>query len=179
MKLDELKQSISTLEQVLDKTTDDINIDVSASETAQSIILGQYRRASICGLVISLLFIVFWIWNLVDLPAYIIGYVAVYPFAAALWYGFLYRKLKQINIPELSPVNVLSRTNVIRKLTLIGEIYLAIGGVVFFALFIHYLISADKFSFWYIIAIVAIFLWSYRGLRHYIDLFRDLSTVKE
>ncbi len=179
MQLDELKHSMSALDQLLDKTTDSIKIDVSASQTAQSIILGQYRRASICGFVVALLFFIFWIWNLVELPGYIIGYIAVYPLIAALWYGFLYRKLKQINISELSPVNVLSRTTLIRKLTVIGEIYLAIGAVVFFVLFVNYLIDAGKFSWWYIVAIAAIFIWSYRGLRHYIDLFRELSTVKE
>ena len=35
MQLDELKKSMSTLEQVLAKTSSDININVEASETAQ------------------------------------------------------------------------------------------------------------------------------------------------
>ncbi len=179
MKLDELKHSMSTLDQILDKTDDGIKIDVSASQTAQSIILGQYRRAFICSYVVSLLFVAFWIWNLVVLPSYILGYIVVYSFIAGLWYGFLYRKLKKINISELSPVKVLSRTTLIRKLTILGEVYLAVGGVGFFVLFVMYLIDADKFSWWYIVAIIAIFIWSYRGLNHYIRLFRDLSTAKE
>lgn len=56
MQLDELKKSMSTLEQVLTKTNSDIRINVSVSETAQSKILRKFRRSFTSCLILAVVF---------------------------------------------------------------------------------------------------------------------------
>ena len=56
MQLDELKKSMSTLEQVLAKTNTDIKINVSASETAQTKILKKIRQGFVSCIILAIVF---------------------------------------------------------------------------------------------------------------------------
>ncbi len=105
MQLNELKKSMSTLEQVLAKTNTDIKINVSASKTAQTKILKEFRKAYT-----SLLFSSYYICgcgnlqhqsNLVSL--YLKIYLSSFLAIGAIWYIYLYRKLKSINIAVSLP----------------------------------------------------------------------------
>lgn len=181
MQLDELKRRMSMLDDELAGTSDNVGIDISASETVKSKILKEYRKAIISGGTVSAVFAILWVASGIGtyLPAYILAYLVIYPLVAAAWYASMYVRLRKINIAELSPSVMLAKTASIRKMTVYGEIYLGLGGVVFVGLFIHYLIGAGKFSFWYIIAIVAIFIWSYRSLPKYITLFRNFGARED
>jgi len=56
MQLDELKKSMSTLEQVLAKTNTEIKINVAVSETAQTKILKKFRQGAISCLILAVVF---------------------------------------------------------------------------------------------------------------------------
>lgn len=64
MQLDELKKSMSTLEQVLAKTNTDIKINVSASETAQTKILKKFRQGFTSCLILAIVFAAMALGNL-------------------------------------------------------------------------------------------------------------------
>lgn len=105
MKLNELKKSMSTLEQVLAKTNTDIKINVSASKTAQTKILKEFRKAYTSLLLVAIIFVAAAIYNInpISFPLYLKIYLSSFLAIGTIWYIYLYRKLKSINIAVLSP----------------------------------------------------------------------------
>ena len=88
MQLNELKESMSVLDQVLSKTSTDIKINVSASQTAKSHLLKKYRRSSISTAILAIVFTLLWIGN-VNLPAlqvHIHIFLIIYLALASVWY---------------------------------------------------------------------------------------------
>ena len=136
MKLNELKKSMSTLEQVLAKTNTDIKINVSASKTAQTKILKEFRKAYTSLLLVAIIFVAAAIYNInpISFPLYLKIYLSSFLAIGAIWYIYLYRKLKSINIAVLSPKQLFSKTATIKLLTLSGEIFIGMCLVFFFAL---------------------------------------------
>ena len=137
MKLNELKKSMSTLEQVLAKTNTDIKINVSASKTAQTKILKEFRKAYTSLLLVAIIFVAAAIYNInpISFPLYLKIYLSSFLAIGAIWYIYLYRKLKSINIAVLSPKQLFSKTATIKLLTLAGEIFIGMCLVSFFASF--------------------------------------------
>lgn len=182
MQLDELKKSMSTLEQVLAKTSSDININVEASETAQKKILKKYRQSFTATAVLAVVFAASWIGNVNPqaFPAHIRAFLVIYLVIATVWYVFMYLKLKRVDIGSLAPAKLFSATTTIRLLTLTGEIVLGIGLAVFFTLFLPNLLSVRPLAFWLCVAALALScLWGICYLwPKYIRLFHDLNTIK-
>ena len=56
MQLNELKKSMSTLEQVLAKTNSDIKINVSTSQTAKTKILKKIRQGFVSCIILAIVF---------------------------------------------------------------------------------------------------------------------------
>lgn len=100
MELNELRKSMSTLEQVLAKTDADIKINVSASETAQAKILRKFRQGGIMCLILAAIFALAAIVNInpLSFPRYLKVYLTVLLMTGAAWYLFMSRRLKRINI---------------------------------------------------------------------------------
>lgn len=182
MQLDELKKSMSTLDRVLEKTSTDISINVTASETAQAKILKKYRQSFLSTAILAIVFTLTGFGNAdtSSFPTTLRVFLVVYLAVASIWYVFMYFKLKKINIAALAPARLFAATTTIRLLTLTGEIVLGIGLAVFFALFLSNLLNVNPFAFWACIATIAgagvwgvAYMWP-----KYIRLFHDLNTIK-
>ena len=183
MQLNELKESMSVLDQVLSKTSTDIKINVSASQTAKSHLLTKYRRSSISTAILAIVFTLLWIGN-VNLPAlqvHIHIFLIIYLALASVWYILMYFKLKKLSISRLTPAKLFAKTATLKIYTLSGEIIFGIGIIQFFMLFLPDLYVINVFAFWLCIGtiIVSLVLSVWYLWPKYIKLFRDLNTIKE
>lgn len=183
MQLDELKKSMSTLEQVLTKTNSDIRINVSVSETAQSKILRKFRRSFTSCLILAVVFAAM-IAGGIDQPSLSVNleiYLAVYLALGAIWNMFLYRKLSNINIATLPPAELFTKTARLRMSVLSGEIFFGIGLAVLFTLLLPDAWAVNRIGFWCMVATLAfgIILGVIHYWPQYIKLFRDLDSIKE
>lgn len=183
MQLNELKKSMSTLEQVLAKTNSDIRIDVSASKTAQAKILKKFRQGFICCLILAMVFAAGAIGgiNLQSFPLGLKIYLVIYLMLGAVWYGYMYRKLRGINIAALPPAKLFSKTANIKMLMLSGEIFFGIGIVILFTILFPTAWAFNRIGFWaMIITLVGAIIYSIVDYwPQYIKLFRDLNSIRE
>lgn len=183
MQIDELKKSMSTLDQILAKTNSDIRINVSASETAKTKILRKFRQSSTSCFILAVVFASM-IAGGVSQQALSVGlkiYLVIYLLLAAVWYLFLYRKLSDINIATLPPAKLFSKTANIRMMVLSGEVLFGIGLVILFTLLLPSMWTLSRIGFWGMIATLAvgIIVGVLYYLPQYIKLFRDLNSIKE
>lgn len=183
MQLDELKKSMTTLEQVLAKTNSEIRIDVAASETAKSKILRKFRQGFISCLILAIVFSAAILGNInpKSFPTYLKIYLVVYLIIGAAWYIFMYLKLKSINIADLTPSKLFSKTANIRMLMLSGEVVFVIGIAVFFTLLFPQAWVFNPIGFWaMVITLVGAVVYSILHYwPQYIKLFRDLNSIEE
>ncbi len=183
MQLDDLKKSMSTLDQVLAKTNTDIKINVLASETAKSKILKKFRQGFTSCLILSIVFAAMALGNLNphSFPTYLKIYLVVYLLIGAIWYIFMYIKLKKINIATLSPRELFTKTAKIRLLMISGEVFCVIGITILFTLLLPNAWDFNRIGFWCVIGtlVVAIIYGIVHMGPQYIKLFRDLNSIKE
>lgn len=183
MQLDELKKSMSTLDQILAKTNSDIKINVSASETAKTKILRKFRQSFTSCLILAVVFAAMIAGNInpYSFPVHLKIYIIVYMLLAAIWSMFMYRKLSKINIATLPPAKLFSKTANIKMLVLTGEIVFGIGIVILFTLLFPQAWANNRIGFWAMIAtlIAAIIFSVLHYWPQYIKLFRDLNSIKE
>lgn len=182
MRLEELKQNMSILDQVLSKTSVEVKINVDISETAQDRILKKYRQAVKNCLILTFVFICLWIGNVSSekLPNMYKAFIVIINGVAAVWYMFLYQRLKNVKITDLSPRDLFSQTTKIKILTLSGEVIFGIALTVFFTLLLSDMFVMNQLVFWLIIGFLAIsllisatYIWP-----RYVALFRDLNSIK-
>ena len=181
MQLDELKRNMSVLDQVLSKTSTDIRIDVRASETAREKLMKRYRQNILSNSIIAIVFASQIGNSSFPLPVLYVAFITAITGLAALWYIFLFIRLKDINISRMTPTRLFSETAKIKIMTLSGEVFFAIALAVFFTLLLSDLLVTSQLAFWLIIGCLAagiaggiFYFWP-----RYIKLFRDLTTLKD
>lgn len=183
MELNELKKSMSTLDKVLARTNADIKVDVSASTTAQSKILKKFRQGYLSCLILAIVFSAAIAANLnpLSFPLYIKIYLVGYLLISAVWYIFMYRKLSSVNISELAPATLFSKTSTIKLLALSGEVFFIIGLTVLFTLLLPNAWEYNRFGFWAMtICLVVVLIQSiFHYWPKYIRLLSDLNSIKD
>lgn len=183
MQLDELKKSMSTLEQILAKTDSDIKINVSAAETAQAKILKKFRQGYFSCIILAVVFTAVAIANVnpLSFPLYLKIYLAVFLALGAIWYLFMARRLRRINIPALPPAKLFSETASLKLVALCGEIFFGICLVILFTLLLPNAWAYNRLGFWAMtITLVIVLIFSVvHYWPQYIRLFRDLNSIKE
>ncbi len=183
MELNELKKSMSTLDQVLAKTNTEIKINVSASETAKTKILKKLRLSFTHGFILAGVFAAM-IARGINHPSFPVGlqiYLVVYLLLGGIWYIFLYLKLRRINVATYAPAQLFSKTANFKMLMLSGEIFFGIGLVIFFTLLFPSAWTFNRFGFWAMIATLAVSI-IFNAVHYwpqFIKLFRDLNSIKE
>lgn len=182
MQLDELKNSMTVLEQVLAKTNADIRINVSASATAQRKILKKYRFGAISCLVLSAIFTASAIFNInpESFPQGLKIYLIVLLAIATIWYHLMYIDLRKVNIATMLPAQLFAKTARLKLLLMAGEAVFTVGMAVFFALVFPHAWVFHRFGFWAMsVALPLVILYSIlRTWPAYIRLFRELNTIK-
>lgn len=183
MQLDELKKNMSTLEQVLAKTNPEIRINVAASETAKSKILKKFRQGFTGCLVLAVSFAAMAIANVSpqSFPDYLKIGMSICLALGAVWYAFMYRKLKRIDIAALPPAQLFSRTATLKLMVLSGELFFLICLAVFFTLLFQVAWTHNRIGFWAMTATLVYAIVA--GILHYwpqyIRLFRELDYIKD
>lgn len=183
MQLNELKKSMSTLEQVLAKANAEIKIDVTSSQTAKARILRKFRQGFVSCLVLAIVFAAMALGNVSPLsfPNYLkIGMSVCLAFGAG-WYIFLYSRLNRIDIAALPPARLFAKTANIKLMMISGEVFFMVCLVIFFTLLFQSAWSYNRIGFW-AMAATLLFAIVY-GIVHvwpqYIKLFRDLNSIRE
>ena len=148
MELRNLKKDMNILEQVLAKSNEEITIDLSASETAQSKLAKVFQQnlrncflASIIPIVLLLS-----VLNTSSFPLYLKIFLLIYLLLGGAWYGYLWNTTRKISITTLTPVSLLSVTSKLKLYTLAGEIFFIVGLTVFFSLFLSNLLDFSPLS---------------------------------
>lgn len=183
MQLEELKNSMSTLEQVLAKTNAEIKINVSTSRTAKVRILKKFRQGIISCAILAAVFAAAAIGNVnpASFPFGLKIYISVVLSIGAVWYSLMYRKLNRIDIAALSPAQLFSKTASLKIMVLSGEVFFGICLAVLFTLLFPTAWAYNRASFWTMsVALLCALIFSvlYYWPR-YIRLFRDLNSIEE
>lgn len=182
MELDDIKNHISLVDEILSKTKVRIDIDIPVAETAQAGLLKRFRWNALKCFLLVLVFLFLPIGrnNPQAFPEVYKYFLAAYCFIGALWYFYLYFRLKKISICNSAPVKLFSQTTRLKLLALSGEIIFGVTIIVFLTLFLNNLYSINRFSFYLCLAtvivglILAPFIW-----KKYVRLFHDLNSIKE
>ena len=151
MNLDELKKSMSTLDDVLaEKSGDTINLNTKACSSAQTRITGQYWKNILMCSVLATVFIILWLSGVDDksFPLALKGFLGIYMAVAAAVYLFLYRYLKKIKTATSTPMQIMRQVASFRLYSLIAEVFLAIVLAVFFTIFLSNLWDLGTYTFW-------------------------------
>ena len=161
MNLDELKQSMLTLDDVLaEKSFDAISFNTVTCDTAQKKIMKMYRNGAVSCVILAIVFLIAWNAELGN-DAFPLAYklfLGIFLLVAAIWYGYLYLKIKKINITVSTPMQTMKQVTSLRFYALTGEIILGMAMVVFFTLFLSNLWVVGQYRFWIVIAAIVVFL---------------------
>ena len=128
MRLDELKQRMSELDRVLDKTNSTENINMSAFKTAQSRLLGKIRKMAVSSFVYAAILAVFIALGLPRSISFQIKVLfEVFLLLYGTWYSILHFRLHRIDIAVLSPATLLAKTARLRLMMISGEVFFIVG----------------------------------------------------
>lgn len=161
MNLDELKKSMSTLDDVLaEKSGEPIKLNTAACDTAQKRIMRSYRQGALLTLILALVFPCVWqsgFGNDAFTPGIKI-FLVVFLLIATLWYGYLYLKTKKIHIAVNTPVQTMRQVASLRFCALTGEIVLGMAIAVMFTLFLSNLWIVGQYRFWIVLSAIVVFI---------------------
>lgn len=181
MNLEELKKSMSTLDDVLaQKGGDAINFNASICHSAQARVARQYRRNILMCSVLAAVFTVLWLSRTDNaaFPVAMKGFLGIYMAVAAMLYAVLYCLIKKIRITSDTPMAVMQQVSSLRLYTLTVEIVLAIVLVVFFTIFLGNLWTLSAYRFWLVAgAIFACVIIGAIMLPGKIKDFRELTAI--
>lgn len=151
MNLDELKKSMSTLDEVLaQKNNEPIKLNIETCNSAQARIAKQYRRNIQKCAVLAAVFIILGASGTGDnsFPAALKVFLGIYLAVAAVIYTFLYRFTKKIQVATSTPMQTMKQAASLRLYTLIAEIFHAIILAVFFTFLLSNLWAVSQYTFW-------------------------------
>lgn len=161
MNLDELKKSMSTLDDVLaQKSSGPIKLDAATCDTAQKKIMRTYRQGALSTLILSVVFPCAWqsgFGNDAFTPGIKI-FLITFLLVATLWYGYLYLKTKKINIAADTPIQTMKQVAALRFCALTGEIVLGMAIAVMFTLFLSNLWVVGQYRFWIVLSAIIVFI---------------------
>ena len=181
MNLDELKKSMSTLDDVLaQKASEPINFNTETCTSAQSRIAKQYRKSILnCG-VLAVVFIILWISGTDEstFPVSMKGFLGIFMAVAAIVYLLLYHSVKKIKLATSTPMQMMKQVASLRLYTLVAEIFFAVVLAVFFTVFLSNLWTLGTWTFWLVsgallISIIIALIMLPKKIRD----FRELTAI--
>ena len=181
MDLDELKKSMSTLDEVLaQKSNKPINLNTDTCKSAQGRIEKLYRQQILmCG-ILAIVFLLTGIGGVNDevFPNNLKLFLSIFLGVAALWYARLYAKTKKINVLADTPMETMRKVAGLRLSALIGEVVGLSITTVFFTLLLTHLWVVAKYKVWIIIgALIVAIIFSIIRLQQNIRDFNNLTAI--
>ncbi len=182
MNLDELKKSMSTLDDVLAKKSgDSINFNTKTCDTAQKRIAKRYGCYIIIYVILTVIFLVAGIERVNEeiFPSSLKFFLSIVLAVSALWYAYLYTLTKKINVSADTPMIMMNKVASLRLYALIGEIVQGICYTVFFTLLLSRLWDFSPNLFWLIsTALVIALIYSGIVLQKTIRDFKNLTATE-
>ncbi len=181
MNLDELKKSMSTLDDVLaQKSNEPIKLNTSICQSAHARIKKLYRQQILmCG-VLALVFIITGIAGVNEevFPKSLKLFLGIFLGAAALWYTVLYIRTKGINALTDTPMQTMRKVAGLRLFALIGEMVGLTVTTVFFTLLLTHLWTFAQYKAWLIIVALGVaVVFTIIRLRQNIRDFNNLTAI--
>lgn len=161
MNLDELKKSMSTLDDILaEKSSDTINFNTVTCDTAQKKIMRTYRQGALSTLILAIVFPLAWKSGFGN-DVFTTGikvFFEIFLTVATIWYLFLYFRTKEINILTGTPAQIMKQVATLRLYALTGEIVFGLALAVLFTMFLSNLWVVSAYRFWIVISAIVIFI---------------------
>ncbi len=181
MNLDELKKSMSTLDNILArKSSEPINFNIGKCQSAQGRIKKLYRQQILMCAILSLVFLITGIGEVNDeiFPKSLKLFLSIFLGIATLWYAILYTKIKKINLVFDTPIVTMKKVANMRLSALVGEVVGLTVTTVFFTLLLTHLWSVAQYKVWLIIgALIVAVIFSIARLRQNIRDFNNLTAI--
>lgn len=181
MNLDELKKSMSTLDEVLaQKSSDPIKLNTNTCQSAQGRIAKLYRKnILVCG-VLAVVFLLTGIGgvNAEIFPTGLKLFLGIFLGIAALWYTVLYKRTKDIDVASDTPMQTMKKVASLRLSALVGEIVGMIMITIFFTMLFSHLWSLDHYKVWLIAgALFIAVIYDLYKLRQTVRDFNSLTAI--
>ncbi len=183
MNFDELKKSMTTLDDVLaQKSSEPIKLNSKTCNSAQKKIMRSYRHGAFSTLIFAIVFPLAWRSGFGN-DVFTIGikiFLEAFMVVTTIWYSHLYLRTKKINILTGAPAQIMKQVASLRFYALTGEIVLGMACAVLFTLFLSNLWVVGRYRFWIVVAAIIIFiiLLTTVYLPRSIKQFRDLTATE-
>lgn len=183
MQLNELKKSMSALDEMLAKTNPEVMINVAASQTAQIKLLKKIRQGFLSCIIVAVVFTAMALGNIEpqSFPNYLKIYMAICLAVGGGWYLLVYYRLKRVDVAGLTPASLIAKTAKIKLMMISGELCLLVCLAIFFTLLFQSFWSYNQVGFWAMVVclLFAVVYGIGNVWAHYIKLFRELNSIKE
>lgn len=179
MNLDELKNRISKLDDILDKTNKEVKIDIAKSRTAQTQLLAKFRMIFVSCLIFALIFTLMVIGGVAPrkFPMELNIGIIVFALIAVILYGYLYFRLRHTDVATVRPTELYRRATCMRLLMMSGEVILCLGLLLLIPLIGS---GNDDWPFYISVSLaVYIFFNVKKNWPEYRKLFNELNSIKE
>ena len=181
MNLDELKKSMSTLDDVLaQKSNEPINFNTATCDSAQSRVAKQYRKVILNSSILAVVFTILWISGTDEsaFPVAMKGFLGIFMAVVAVVYILLYRSIKKIKLATSTPMQMMKQVASLRLYTLVAEIFFAVVLAVFFTIFLSNLWTLGSYTFWLVagallVSLIIAFIMLPKKIRD----FRELTAI--
>ena len=181
MNLDELKKSMSTLDDILaQKTNEPINFNTATCDSAQFRVAKQYRKGILNSSILAVVFTILWISGTEesDFPVAMKGFLGIFMAVVAVVYMLLYRSIKKIKLATSTPMQMMKQVASLRLYTLVAEIFFAVVLAVFFTIFLSNLWTLGSYTFWLVAgALLVSLIIAFMMLPKKIKDFRELTAI--
>ncbi|MCH5318700.1 MAG: hypothetical protein J1E38_03195 [Paramuribaculum sp.] len=183
MDLEEMKNNMTLIDKLLAKTNGNVRIDSQRAGTAKSKLEKKYKETAMTNLLLGLVFFLIW-FKLGNDDGISFPYRLVIPIVAligSLWYYYLYRQVKAIDIYSVTPAQLFSKITSLKLQIISGEIVVLIILSVIFSVFLPQIFEKSVLGFWLCVATIAaaILLAFLVYIPRYRRIFSDLTSIKE
>ena len=176
MNLDELKNRISKLDDILDKTNKEVKIDIAKSKTAQTQLLAKFRMVFVSCLIFALIFTLMVIGGVAP-RKFPMELNIVFALIAVILYGYLYFRLRHTDVATVRPTELYRRATCMRLLMISCEVILCLGLLLLIPLIGS---GNDDWPFYISVSLaVYIFFNVKKNWPEYRKLFNELNSIKE
>lgn len=159
MNLDELKQSMATLDDILaQKSNKPIQLNTGICKSAQGRIKKLYRQQILmCG-ILAIVFLITGIGGVNEdvFPKSLKLFLSAFLGIASVWYAILYAMTKRINVLTDTPMDTMRKVATLRLSALIGEVTGLTVTTVFFTMLLTHLWTVAHYKVWLIIGALLI-----------------------
>lgn len=183
MDFEEMKKNMSLIDTLLERTNSPVRIDTQRAQNAKTRLERKFLEGVRINAILCVLFLIVLLNSgndaNVSFPYRIV--ITVVTFIGSLWYLYLYRAVKRIDIYTLTPKLLFSKISSLKLWIISGQIGITIILVVMFTLFLPQIFHKSLLGFCFcvatIIAAVAISLFVY--IPRYKKIFSDFVAVKD